>query len=367
MLSNLFNWICRNGMIVPYLYQLLFTSAFLCTPVENSRGIEALADRVLTPVHYLFAARVARTQVDTEDLYYRFEQKFNYNEPLFWVKTTASIISLPITFPAGLFLKTFSYISPEARAHYRMIVASDASRHIDSNLNYYQSVGINLGNYRQAEFITPLGLDRKPGDELTMESAKLALKEIFQVLQDYQIPAWIDCGTCLGAYRYGGVIPWDLDVDIAILEKDHDNVQRVLQALDPDKYLVVDLSPRSSPKSLFNVQVIATGDRIDIYHYRLDPEKKELFSLVAFEHNSFIPEHVKFGDRMCSTRVAFDIVFPLKKVNFDGVIVPVPNQIVAFNQSKYGEDLSPVKVYDEEIGEWKMDLAHPYWLLQGSH
>ena len=43
-----------------------------------------------------------------------------------------------------------------------------------------------------------------------------AFKDVVTLLEQHNIIYWVDFGTCLGAYRYGGVIPWDWDTDISI-------------------------------------------------------------------------------------------------------------------------------------------------------
>lgn len=60
---------------------------------------------------------------------------------------------------------------------------------------------------------------------------------------------------------------------------------------------------------------------------------------------------------------AYETVFPLKKALFDGIEVYVPNQTKKYLQERYGENISPVKIYNEITGEYEKDLSHPYWQL----
>lgn len=54
------------------------------------------------------------------------------------------------------------------------------------------------------------------------------LKMVTDRLAARKIPYWIDCGTLLGAYREGGVIDSDYDMDIGILDDYADEVKRVV-------------------------------------------------------------------------------------------------------------------------------------------
>lgn len=46
------------------------------------------------------------------------------------------------------------------------------------------------------------------------------LKFVDRVCKEHNIDYWLSSGTCLGAARHGGFIPWDDDLDIEMLEKD---------------------------------------------------------------------------------------------------------------------------------------------------
>ncbi len=366
------DWVCSAGVPLVYVYQLVCADPFLTTQAENGVGLEYVADQLLTPVHYLLAGRVAKPiEIRGEDgsvlLHYKFEQKFQYRDSLFWVKTAAAISALPLSLTSGVTLKALAFVSPTVRSHYKAIRDSEKSRYVESKIEQYKQLGIPLANFSEAPFIEPAKFSRRPGDENHLSAEKEALKDILRIFEENKIVCWADCGTCIGAYRYGGVIPWDGDIDLAILEGDHANAKRALNALDPQKYSVHDWSARSRPDTYLRVLVKETGGEIDLYHFRIDPEAKTLSSILSLEENMFMVESWKIRERRFTNAMPYDLVFPLKKANFDGIIIPVPNKIEPYIQSKYGENINPAKVYNEATGAWEKDLTHPYWNLEYAH
>mgnify|MGYP004651669811 CR=1 FL=1 len=55
------------------------------------------------------------------------------------------------------------------------------------------------------------------------------LKDLSEYLNKNAIQYSIMSGTMLGAVRHGGFIPWDDDIDIAILRKDYDHLVEILR------------------------------------------------------------------------------------------------------------------------------------------
>lgn len=56
------------------------------------------------------------------------------------------------------------------------------------------------------------------------------LKELDRICSEHGIRYWLSSGTCLGAIRHGGFIPWDDDVDIEMLAADYDRLKEVVTA-----------------------------------------------------------------------------------------------------------------------------------------
>lgn len=64
------------------------------------------------------------------------------------------------------------------------------------------------------------------------------LKVFANICKEHNIRWWLACGTCLGAVRHNGFIPWDDDVDIEIFKKDYKKLEKVLRDLNSDTYVL---------------------------------------------------------------------------------------------------------------------------------
>ena len=65
-----------------------------------------------------------------------------------------------------------------------------------------------------------------------LQNAELAVLEDVRALCEKENIAWFALGgCCIGAFRHGGFIPWDDDIDICMLRADYD---RFLEAATKD-------------------------------------------------------------------------------------------------------------------------------------
>ena len=60
------------------------------------------------------------------------------------------------------------------------------------------------------------------------------VKELDRICKKHDIPYFLYGGTLLGAFRHNGFIPWDDDLDVAMLRKDYKRLVKVLPDELPD-------------------------------------------------------------------------------------------------------------------------------------
>lgn len=64
------------------------------------------------------------------------------------------------------------------------------------------------------------------------------LKCAIDICERLDLRCYLVCGSALGAVKYAGFIPWDDDVDIALLRGDYERFCREAQALLPEYYFL---------------------------------------------------------------------------------------------------------------------------------
>jgi len=336
-------------------YHLLTEDLFLNVAATDAAGFEKAGNILLVPFQYLFAGKEAIPKPDGS---WTFVQQHDYRD-WFWVKSGASVAFAIPSLVFGSALKGVSFLSQNSRDRHISLAAAKMSMRSYPDHDLYLQLGNPYESFRE-RFI-PQGFQRRPGDEKLLQGAKNTLIEVAAVLNEAKIIWWADCGTCLGIYRYGGVIPWDDDIDIGILVSDFENARCAFNRLDPAKFEVQNWSGRSFPDTFFKIFEKKSGAMLDVFCFKVDFEKREIASIFSLDESIFFPEWFKMRERPFCAPTSFDTVFPLKKASFDGIEVFVPNKPKEYLQRLYGENLDPVKIYDSRTGRFEKDLSHPYW------
>jgi lipopolysaccharide cholinephosphotransferase len=93
------------------------------------------------------------------------------------------------------------------------------------------------------------------GEGTLLRKAQLRMLDILiavdKICRKHNICYWLDGGTCLGAVRHGGFIPWDDDVDIAVMRKDYYKLCAILKKELPDNLVFQDKTTDKNYPSLF--------------------------------------------------------------------------------------------------------------------
>ena len=65
------------------------------------------------------------------------------------------------------------------------------------------------------------------------------LKVTLETLKKHDIHPFLVAGSCLGAVRHNGFIPWDDDIDVAIPRADYDKLIEIFKHNYADKYYIL--------------------------------------------------------------------------------------------------------------------------------
>jgi phosphorylcholine metabolism protein LicD len=183
------------------------------------------------------------------------------------------------------------------------------------------------------------------------------------LLDKYSIDYWIISGTCLGAVRHKGMIPWDDDIDIAIMKdqenilksevfkKDVDNMGFRLPVYGMFGYKLV--SKDTLPVDAPCVDIIKAFDPkyhpfIDIFIMKKGPDKRIIFdrkfAQVAWPKEWFYE----------------DEIFPTKKMNFGSFSFKGPRLPDPYLARAYGNDYNTKACYEGRHGQiWYPKTCFP--------
>lgn len=131
-------------------------------------------------------------------------------------------------------------------------------------------------------------------------------------------PFWLDFGTLLGYYRSGGIIPHDIDIDVAMMENSYESLKSLRDKLPRGLVFYDTSSNHEGPKIYFSYK----GFDFDIFFYQdLGDNIRSYVEATYPNERQPIPK---------------SIVFPLKADHFLGVEIQVPNDTKAYLEKMYG-------------------------------
>lgn len=206
-------------------------------------------------------------------------------------------------------------------------------------------------------------VSEKDGKVITAKMVQEKLLEILKVVdkicRENDIDYFIADGTCLGAVRHQGFIPWDDDVDIGMSRKDFKKLIKVLDEKLPEGYVYH--CYEKSKKYL--VPWPAMKIRMKNTYIK---ERNVLLANKCKDCDGLFVD-VFIYDNVAKHRI-FDI--PLRTINtilmpfivlFENIYInPIPlKALFRFNAKLYGKLCRKSEYYGDEI-TWVYNPIHPY-------
>ncbi len=85
------------------------------------------------------------------------------------------------------------------------------------------------------------------------------MDEIDRVCRSHGLTYYLGYGSCLGAMRHGGFIPWDDDIDILMMREDYEEFYRLFPTeRSSDRFRLISYRDETSPHAFFKIEDATT-------------------------------------------------------------------------------------------------------------
>ncbi len=232
-----------------------------------------------------------------------------------------------------------------------------------------------------------MGVKRDDMDVITEEQKISFLKKIVTILNKNDVEYWLEFGTLLGYMRNNKFIPWDLDIDIAMLDSNIDKIKKLEKDFNKEN---MDIQFETKNSNYFSPHITIRDKNIsketgfhgdisffsikndeliymflqrtnvfvrgaDVIHHALNKDivKQGTMSIKTMEILSGISKIPIIRKKMCSVLLKFDLIFAnkrififekiktkkveTKKANFCGVTIRIPKNAINHLLLSYGK------------------------------
>jgi hypothetical protein len=177
------------------------------------------------------------------------------------------------------------------------------------------------------------------------------LSVLSEILDTAGIEFWIDQGTLLGSYRHGKFIERDSDADIAISNEAHfSSLPDVLEAGLPDAY---GWQRKGSHCRGYKVWLKAGGTFKGTFEGREIEWPLVVCDVMFYRFLEADQSYVQHYEGFGVETVFFpkDVIFPLKRIEFEGRTYCCPARVEEYLEIQYGY-IGEGAIWKPEINRW---------------
>lgn len=192
--------------------------------------------------------------------------------------------------------------------------------------------------------------DRIEKNKRLQQYGNETLKFIQQVLDEHEISFFFDMGTLLGIIREGKIIAHDLDIDIAIIRKNSEEIEKVRKILS-EAGCQIKYSYECESIGVVEDSFCVNEIKFDINYYYLGEESDYCYLMyknpeLKYERN----EELSVVELHCSK------ICKIVKTDFMGGQVNIPENAKDYLEERYGKNW---RVPDPDWIYWKGPSAVP--------
>ena len=175
-----------------------------------------------------------------------------------------------------------------------------------------------------------------------------ALEILYNECKKQNVHLWLDFGTLLGWYREKDFISYDIDIDLGAYYEDLENIGEIRKNLIKQGFLRT--REFTYDGELVEESFSYHGLNVDIVYYK---KKQDIKNLMTY----LIVYGMDMNKRPIDVKgyIERNNVTGLKKVDFKGIEVEIPENVEEYLENYYGKDfMTPIPNFD-----WKASGLYP--------
>lgn len=184
------------------------------------------------------------------------------------------------------------------------------------------------------------------------------LKKVDQIFTEHKIIFWAHAGTLLGAVRHQGIIPWDDDIDVCILDSDEKAMVALKDELE-QQGLGLYYSEEKDFYKIFNLNGALIKnvweDSEDFHPYRYPFVDVFVMTLACQKEaeDRYVYKSYDFYWYFPNETFAYSQIEGIHRVPFGPLMIPIPSEAEAWLDRNYGIPSDPQF--------WKKYALEPTW------